>query len=410
MDEQLKPESQTGQSVDDDGEFRKYRVSEKEFEVAKTIHTEETAAFLEVLERLHVEPTKRQKEILGAVDQGLEKLYAQYEIKKTKSSPPKIFFLNREDFKDILTDIGNKPQTKNNPDAYGFYVPERNTLVVWYKTKWAEDEGNEEFLHTVTHERIHAESLRVLAAQKEGGEAMIAPFQSGFHITRLHPEKTKNNERRKRMLFWHLNEAVTESLALSATKDIINNKERNYFENIIVEQIKNKLLSNEKILNDVQKQAQEQGFVASEMHAFPSTITEYIRITKRPLENDPKKVLALKKEYQEERERYLHSFKNFVEKTFDEDYQYEPNGDLGAYSAERLMFNRLLNALTEKNSTLGGVGNIRKQFYQAYFNGEFWKLGRIIEKTLEQGSFRLLAEDPLSSEFSKRLRLPREQS
>ena len=282
--------------ADDDIEFRKYRIGEEDFEVAKEVHADETAEFLEFVERMNIKPTERQKDILASIDVGLDNIYRKYNINKTRLSRPAMFFVKREDFKDLSAESGN-------PMVGSFYMPELDTILMWYRTTvWGSDKRNEEFLHAIVHERWHAESRRVLAARK--GEDNK-------------PDKS---------LFLDINEAITESLALELAADVINNQERGQFKDLIREQL--------------------------EGHQF--------------------------------------------------------NPDTGIYKKQREMFERLLLALAAKNPEFEyDTENVQRRFYQAYIEGEFWKLGRIIEKTLGRGSFRLLAENFLSSEFSRRLRLPR---
>ena len=299
--------------ADDDIEFRKYRIGEEDFEVAKEVHADETAEFLEFVERMNIKPTERQKDILASIDVGLDNIYRKYNINKTRLSRPAMFFVKREDFKDLSAESGN-------PMVGSFYMPELDTILMWYRTTvWGSDKRNEEFLHAIVHERWHAESRRVLAARKgEDNKPEIVHHQSGLHIERLRkPNKS---------LFLDINEAITESLALELAADVINNQERGQFKDLIREQL--------------------------EGHQF--------------------------------------------------------NLDTGIYKKQREMFERLLLALAAKNPEFEyDTENVQRRFYQAYIEGEFWKLGRIIEKPLGRGSFRLLAENFLGSEFSQRLRLPR---
>lgn len=58
----------------------------------------------------------------------------------------------------------------------------------------------------------------------------------------------------------------------------------------------------------------------------------------------------------------------------------------------------------------GKEEELRTLFYEAKFSGSMLKIGRLIERTLGKGTFRLIAEDFLGGDLQDRLRLYEKKS
>ena len=95
---------------------------------------------------------------------------------------------------------------------------------------------------------------------------------------------------------------------------------------------------------------------------------------------------------------------SFAQKIFGE-FQYAHPAIYQSYPKEREMFERVVKALAEKSDEYKGKEHeIRALFYHAYINGRMLPVGRLVEKTLGTGTFRMVAEAPFSDELAQRLR------
>ncbi|MDP2669141.1 MAG: hypothetical protein Q8P07_04885 [bacterium] len=400
-------------------EIIKYRLSEDDFEVAKDTNIEERQKLLETLETQCIEPTEEQSRLIESIDRNFTNVFDKYNISYPPSKYPETFFLSAANFKKLdIEEKGKVAGKKPWPDIAGFYLPEKDAVVVWYrKAPWSKNENNEEFVHTVSHELLHANAFRSLQAfKKEGADKpAVDTHRSGFQIVKLgQPDK---------VLFHDLNEAITETLAAEVTSNVIKS-ENELFGAAIKEQIEKEIRRSLKPGPKTSKGAEKTNpsremaiskgydFKIPAFYEWLDKKYSFMDFHERMRGNNKFKNEKLQ-EYEEE-VKSLPGFQQnqvIVEDIFKKDqfeYKYK---DL-VYSPERKLFGRLIDALSKNRPELEGkFDEIKSIFYNAYFNGSMQKIGRLIDETFGRGTFRLVAEnakidgiDHKSEELRKRLR------
>ena len=347
-----------------------FRLLAEDFEIVKKVHASEKEKFLGMLGEKRVELTSVQKGLTSLANEGIANILHRYDIdlpervyKQTDVVP-----LSFAEYKKVLGQ-----ETKQGfPDAEGVYIPEVDKALLWYKENpWHKDVRNQEFLHTVIHGLGHAKSYRALKAFREREEeekiALVSEYRSGLRIIKLASSEA--------VLFHSLNEAITETLAIEVTNGIMN-ANREVFRVEIIQQINWEI---EKVWS--------------------------IKTTKDP------RVATMKEKMQKagwvSGRPSLEWQQEFQKKIFDE-YQYAYPAKFQSYKKERGVFERLITTLAEKSEDYKNKEDeIRGLFYHAYFSGRLLTVGRLVEKTLGKGTFRMVAEMGYDK-GTKQLSIPKE--
>lgn len=343
-------------------------------------HGKEREEWLNGLHEKHIEPTERQAAFIEEAFNAIKEKLASYgfDIPAIRRDRPAILFLSRKDY---WKEKYGKEENDHNPDTLGFYDPNTNTVILWYKqTAWGKDQRNQEFLHTLTHELLHAYSLRILQAYRrtpfisvmEGREPEIAEetpalstHRSGMYLYKLGmPEKER---------FRGLDEALTENLAVELTNEVVTQHRLDTFEDVVRQQLIYVLSR----MSTVRTRALHERAKELGLPHF-SWVTEDIR--KR--------------------------MNDVITALLQEGVVYEYPSPYQTYKKERKVLDRLIMVLARKCPEYNGKEEeLRRLFYEAKFSGSMLKIGRLIERTLGKGTFRLIAEDFLGAELHKRLRL-----
>lgn len=351
-----------------------FRLMPEEYEEAVETHGQEREEWLNGLHEKNIEPTERQAALIEEAFDAVEEKLSSYvfDIPAIRRNRPAILFLSRKDY---WQEKYGKEEKHNNPDTLGFYDPNTNTVILWYKqTAWGKDQRNQEFLHTLTHELIHAYSLRILQAckvrEKEEAEEkpVISAHRAGLCIDKL--------GRSEKTLFSGLDEALTEDMAVEITSETVNRHRLDIFEGIVRQQFLYLLVGrsrNKHGGNTLRDRAKELGF-SEHLSGTPDVVRKQVNdIVTTLLQEMP--VYAYPSIYQ-------------------------------SYRKERKVLDRLIMVLARKCPEYEGKEEeLRKLFYEAKFSGSMLKIGRLIERTLGKGTFRLIAEDFLGKDLQDRLRL-----
>lgn len=351
-----------------------FRLTPEEFEEVVDTHGKEKEEWLCGLHEKHIEPTERQAALIEEAFRVIEEKLVSYgfDIPAIRKNRPDILFLSRKDY---WKEKYGKEENYNNPDTLGFYEPTTNTVILWYKeTAWGKDQRNQEFFHTLIHELLHAYSLRSLQAYREKTDAGEKPAFSahrvGMHIYKLGAPKTGR--------FHGLDEALTEDLAVEITNEIVNRHRLDIFEDAVRRQIALLMVSykNEKRANAVSARAKELGY-------SPHPYRRYEEIATMSAE-----------------------VKEIVNTILQEGFTYEYPILYQSYTKERKVLDRLIMVLARRCPEYEGKEEeLRRLFYEAKFSGSMLKIGRLIERTLGEETFRLIAKDFLGGELQERLRL-----
>jgi hypothetical protein len=413
----LEPEPSAENTADkqekhEDDPIIRYRLSLDDLEVAKRVYAEDKEKVISSLREASVDITPEQKKLSEATQRYTESLAQKYSVPENKKATNKrysVVFLPLDEFKKQR--LIDKDAPSSTLDALAFYMPPENAVVLWYRTardaqwwnrsyyynlgkhpSWDNDDGNDVFLHTLTHELYHAESFRSLQAFKgPSGEPEVIGRRIGLHIYRLRvPEKN---------LFREINEAITEELAIATTNQIVN-ENREEFKPLIMEDMEN-FLETARITDPWMKRAYDLGYAHSGFDEWMRT--QDPAYTKNPNRNREEEL----KRFEEfiESDEHKNNDAKIRETIFQDGYQFKLSESGKAYSRERGLLNRIITAVAKKNEDYKGKKeDVRNLFYEAYFSGSMLKLGRVIEKTFGKGAFRLMAEKPFSRDLSKRLR------
>lgn len=361
------------QGLPEEDPIIKFRLMPEEYEEAVETHGQEREEWLNGLHEKNIEPTERQAALIEEAFDAIEEKLSSYgfDIPAIRRNRPAILFLSRKDY---WQERYGKEEKHSNPDTLGFYDSNTNTVILWYKqTAWGKDQRNQEFLHTLTHELIHAYSLRILQACKvrEKEEAKEKPVISA-HRKGLCIDKLGRSEK---TLFSGLDEALTEDMAVEITSEAVNRHRLDIFEDIVRKQFVYLLGKMPKTngANMLHKRAEELGF-SRHLSGTPDVVRKQVNdIVTALLQEMP--VYAYPSIYQ-------------------------------SYRKERKVLDRLIMVLSRKCPEYHGKEEeLRTLFYEAKFSGSMLKIGRLIERTLGKGTFRLIAEDFLGGDLQDRLRL-----
>lgn len=357
-----------------------FRLTPEEFEEAVDTHGMEEEEWLRGIQEKHVEPTERQAALIEEAFSAIEEKLSSYgfDIPAIRRNRPAILFLSRKDY---WQEKYGKEEKHNNPDTLGFYEPNANTVILWYKqTAWGKDQRNQEFLHTLTHELIHAYGLRILQAYraKDGeGKPVISAHRAGLYIGKLGwPEE---------ILFSGLDEALTEDMAVEITNTMLNEQCLGEFKDVVRAQVQ--YLLRPRRGNALLERAVSLGY----QEKIPS--------------RDPAHLAHLDA-FEQEIQAMCQKNAQIIDTLLREGYSYEYPSLYQAYHKERKVLDRLIMVLARKCPEYKGKEEeLRKLFYEAKFSGSMLKIGRLIERTLGNGTFRLIAEDFLGKNLQDRLRL-----
>lgn len=354
----LRPES----PYPDEESIINFRLTPEECEEAVDTHGMEKGEWLHGLQEKHITPTDRQAALIEEAFDAIEEKLSSYgfDIPAIQRNRPQIIFLSRGDY---WQEKDGKENRHSNPDTLGFYDPNANTVILWYKqTAWGKDQRNQEFLHTLIHELLHAYSLRILQACKGG----LSVHRTGLYIAKLgRPEEA---------LFSGLDEALTEDMAVEITNEVVNRHRLDTFEDVVRGQIAF-LLAGRKDEN-LQERAEKLGLSLDRYAGY------------------------------EERASICKQAHGIITALLQEGVVYEYPSLYQAYHKERKVLDRLIMVLARKCPEYKGKEEeLRKLFYEAKFSGSMLKIGRLIEHTLGKGTFRLIAEDFLGKDLQDRLRL-----
>ncbi len=357
--------------LEDDEKILNIQLSEEDFEIALNVHADEKEKFLDELNEARVEMTPAQEEIISLANGAVADVLLDYNLNLPREAQDRmcaeidIVPLNASAYKRITK---RDPETKWYELEAGIYIPERNVAILYYKTKaWeGNDDRNDEILHVVSHELFHAKSYRALQAFRDAEKPaeekpVVEQYRSGLHLLKLGTTEHQ--------MFRALNEAITESLALEATNRCVN-EQRDFYGGRIKEQISSEL-------------EQARAYATSKF----SRINEMKKRWKTWVKSNtiPLDAFGNVRDYKKVKEA-------FIEHVFaDPTYQYEyPNG---TYTYERYLLDAFVHAIAKKDSDYAGnKREVRSVFYRAYTSGHMLPLGRLIEKTLGKGTFRLLSK------------------
>ncbi len=350
-----------------------FRLSPEDFEVARKVNVDQKKEFLNKLEEKRVELTPAQEEIVSLANEEIANVLNSYNL----DLPDKVYS-NTDivplDFAGYKDATGQKAKTAWGMDSVGVYISQYDKALLWYKKgPWSKDGRNQEFLHTVSHELLHAKSYLALQAFRGEGGGDVNTYRSGLQLIKLgSPEKG---------MFHALNEAITETLAAQVTNQVINNQ-RDLFHEKFVEQI----------LYELAKAISYKKSKVARISDMKKRWEDWMDSNAR--RDDSGHILyetRLKEDF-------------IQQLAADPKYRYEYPEQYQPYGRERKMFEKLVKALTEKSEEYGGrEKEIRSLFYQAYTSGQMLPVGRLVEKTLGKGTFRFVAENPFFSELNKRL-------
>ncbi len=189
-----------------------YRLAPEDFEIAKKIHAEEKEKFLNKLERKVIEPTPEQGRLLEYIKESILEVLDKYEIPDpdTLKQDTSVAFLRGPDFKSLVLKETDTKEGDELPVAE--YIPEKNIILLWYKSVWQKNENQAEFVNTISHELLHAKAFRSLQAYKKRSSG-IDVHRSGLTIFKL--------GRPHKVLFNQLDEGITDELAAEITEKLI---------------------------------------------------------------------------------------------------------------------------------------------------------------------------------------------
>lgn len=386
----------------------------EEFEEEVDTHGKEKEKWLHGLQEKHIEPTERQAALIEEAFDAIEEKLSSYgfDIPAIRKNRPDILFFSRKDY----WKEKDGREEHRNPDTPAFYDSTKNTVILWYKqTAWGKDQRNQEFLHTLTHELLHAYSLRILQAYRrtsiisvmEGREPEIAEEKPNLSTHRIGMYIHSLGAHEK-MLFRELDEALTEDLAVEITNEVINRKRFGEFASVTRDQIQ--YLMRQRRENPVQKHAMSIGYQSKlPSRYWGPDCDRWFRerypddLQKRP--GDPIRLAHLD-EFEREIEAMRKKNAEIIATILHDGYPYQYPSLYQSYRKERRVLDRLIMVLGRKCPQYQGKEEeLRKLFYEAKFSGSMLKIGRLIERTLGKGTFRLIAEDFLGRDLQDRLRL-----
>ncbi|MBI4129282.1 hypothetical protein HY464_01155 [Candidatus Peregrinibacteria bacterium] len=384
-----------------------FRLTPEEFEEAVDTHGREREDWLGDLREKHIEPTERQAALVEEVFSAIEEKLSSYsfDIPAVRRSRPDILFLSRKDY---WKEKYGKEEDSKNPDTLGYFDPNTNTVILWYKqTAWGKDQRNQEFLHILTHELLHAYSLRIMQAYKgkereefREGEPLLSAHRVGMYLYKLGMPKKER--------FCGLDEALTEDLAVEVTNSIINSRRIGEFESVIQDQIR--YLMGQRRDNPVKQRLVSLGYRSKLPNRYWGPDCDRWFRERHPEDMNKQSGDSIRLAHLDEFEREVEGMREqnakIIETILSEGYEYQYPSVHQAYRKERKVLDRLIMVLARQCSEYKGKEEeLRKIFYEAKFSGSMVKLGRLIERTLGKGTFRLIAEDFLGADLQDRLRL-----
>lgn len=325
------------------------RLSTDEFYHIRGVYGTEKETFLAELRDKHIASTDRQAQIMEEAITRVEAELGQRGLAYTKERP-RVVFLSRSAYNKIWDDE-EKKNPSSNPDTLGRYIPNKNTVIIWYKTsRWGTDERNAEFLHTLTHELLHAYAFRRLQAyRKEGsGDPQVDAHRGGVSIWKLGRPDTA--------LLRDVDEALTEDLAVDITNAVIN-ENREHFQPDIFQNIRT-----------VASRSRDSSLKTRVLQVCQERNVRWNYDMDKALQRD-----------------ILH------EVSADPDYQYAYPDKYQSYPKERDCLRHFISVLCAANPTYKPE-DIRNMLYQSFFGGSLVGVGKLIDTTLGKGTFRLLAE------------------
>lgn len=353
-----------------------FRLAPEEFAEAVDTHGKEKEEWLRGLRGKHIEPTERQTALIEEAFSTIEEKLSSYsfDVPAVRKNRPQILFLSRKDY---WQEKYGKEEKYDNPDTLGYYEPTTNTVVLWYKkTVWGEDQRNQEFLHTLIHELLHAYSIRILRAckerEKEGARERptLSMHRAGMYLYRLGMPEGKR--------FRELDEALTENLAVELTNEVVTQHRLDTFEDVVRQQLIYVLSRRSTVrTRALHERAKELG----------------LPYFSRGTEDGHKRM------------------NDVITALLQEGVVYKYPSPYQSYGKERKVLDRLIMVLARKCPEYEGKEEeLRKLFYEAKFSGSMLKIGRLIERTLYKGTFRLIAEDFLGADLQDCLRLYEKKS
>lgn len=398
----VKPTLGQGPSDPEEDPIINFRLTPEECEESIDTHGQTREEWLNGLRAKHIEPTERQAALIDEAFDTIEEKLSSYgfDIPAICRNRPAILFLSRKDY---WKGKYGKEEDKDS-DSLGFYYANANTAVLWYEQKaLGKDQQNATFLRILTHELLHAYSLRILQAYraKEGeGKLVIDAHRIGMYIYKLGMSEKER--------FRGLDEALTEDLAVELTNDIISSRHVKGFEDVMRNQI-HYLLTRQRGAS-IEQRAIDLGYRREMLSQYSAEDCERWLRERFPedlkrVSNDPFRLAHLD-EFGREIERMCEKNAEIAEIILNEGYHYKYPPLHQAYQKERNILHQLIVVLARKCPEYKGKEEeLRTLFYEAKFSGSMVKIGRLIERTLGKGTFRLIAEDFLGTDLQDRLRL-----